>query len=79
MSSTSRTSRGDQSLSAMAAARGQMRESIVSLLMSSPQMQASPPNSPGGGRLGRQMIQWLVGVVLRGVEHVVQVEAARDE
>ena len=41
--SMSAISRGDQSLSAMAAVRGQMRESTVSASTSSAHMHASPP------------------------------------
>jgi hypothetical protein len=43
MSGRSRTSAGDHSRSAMAAMRGQMRESIVSGETNSLHMQASPP------------------------------------
>ena len=43
MSSTSVTSRGDQNRSAIAAVRGQMRESIVSGPTHSPHIVASPP------------------------------------
>jgi hypothetical protein len=43
MSSTFRTAAGDQKRSAMAAVRGQMRESMVSGVTSSVHMVASPP------------------------------------
>ena len=43
MSSTSFTETGDQSLSAIAAARGQILESIVSDVTSSDHIVASPP------------------------------------
>ena len=45
MSSTSRVSAGDQSRSAIAAARGQIRESMVSGVTNSAHMQASPPST----------------------------------
>ncbi len=43
MSSTSFTSRGDQSRSAIAAVRGQMRESTISAVVNSDHIVASPP------------------------------------
>ena len=43
MSSTSVTSRGDHSRSAIAAVRGQMRESTISGVVNSDHMVASPP------------------------------------
>ena len=45
MSSTSLTVAGDQKRSAMAAMRGQMRESMVSGPTNSLHMQASPPST----------------------------------
>ena len=65
MSSTSSTSRGDQKRSAIAAVRGQMRESIVSGPTHSPHIVASPPrmcaaSASRQAAVGRQRIDGVV-------------------
>src|SRR5258708_10413540 len=64
MSSTFVTFRGDQSRSAIAAVRGQMRESIVSGLTHSPHMVASPPR-----------MCFVSSVVRRSEEHTSELQS----
>ncbi len=61
MSATSVTVAGDQYRSAMAAVRGQIRESIVSGVTHSDHMQASPPRIRFWASAGRLAASFPIG------------------